>query len=513
MKNSELNFSCFDYNSPNTIMRLKIADHYYHPEAGKNTSTDIETVLRESNLLINYEKFPLNTMTLDRVSKNNKNKVKRSLSENPQKPMKHHALFKNVDAQRYSTGDYLRQQIVEDLNSPDILYKSDEQIAVDRYNRVKAYLDQCRSYHCHPSDDNDSDIPAEIRRGYFDNKRRRHDYSTRRANSDLTMFERKKFYRRHEFPMKYSTRNFDSTPVALSKKQNFGIHESPTESRDDEESTDNDAMKNHGLRYADEYVARVTIRRRYSENQGKNRRNYGCRRTRSDLLMRLSTSMSVDDHSDVRTERNSNDQRIKISGSESCYPRTDGDFDGFRGNWMKKSDDDIGQNVSKSQSCEEEDVGQSTETETILQENYLLPEEHVKEYVPSEVLMESIIPRGQEDFSGKLRMLNDHDNCLDNFEEDWMNNKDEEVCSEPASKDIAGDYFRRVYDVLKCCQDRNRVVDKSCDPVGSDDNSSSSNFEADRVRRRRRRRKKKRSVRRRSSRGKIGFTIDWRLLK
>ena len=41
---------------------------------------------------------------------------------------------------RYSTGDYLRQQILEDLNSNEIIGKTDEQIAEDRCNRVKAYL-------------------------------------------------------------------------------------------------------------------------------------------------------------------------------------------------------------------------------------------------------------------------------------------------------------------------------------------------------------------------------------
>lgn len=46
----------------------------------------------------------------------------------------------NETPKRYSAGDYLRQQILEDLSSNEIIGKTEEQIAEDRCNRVKAYL-------------------------------------------------------------------------------------------------------------------------------------------------------------------------------------------------------------------------------------------------------------------------------------------------------------------------------------------------------------------------------------
>ncbi|XP_044008091.1 uncharacterized protein LOC122852390 isoform X2 [Aphidius gifuensis] len=87
----------------------------------------------DKKLYIKKKSHSTNSILTNAKLKKNKNNNKR------------HSWGSEIDnnkLQYYSIGDYLRQQIVEDLNTPDILYKSDEQLAFDRYRRVREYLDQ-----------------------------------------------------------------------------------------------------------------------------------------------------------------------------------------------------------------------------------------------------------------------------------------------------------------------------------------------------------------------------------
>ncbi|XP_066594583.1 uncharacterized protein [Prorops nasuta] len=64
---------------------------------------------------------------------------------------------------RYSAGDFLRRQILEDLRDPSDADKSPEQLALLRYNKVKAYLDEnSTSPHRSPSRNNNEAIRTEL---------------------------------------------------------------------------------------------------------------------------------------------------------------------------------------------------------------------------------------------------------------------------------------------------------------------------------------------------------------
>ncbi|XP_063990218.1 uncharacterized protein LOC135169289 [Diachasmimorpha longicaudata] len=431
--NRERNFSYFTNAPPGTIMRLKIADHIY------STAESLKDIShREPNILINYEKFPLHSIPrlpsdfTPKMGLNPQRKSNSSTSLIPNTAPRCQATGMGCEKKtRYSIGDYLRHQILEDLSSPEILAKSDEAIAFDRYHRVRAYLDDNprRWTSSHPSDDNDSDIPRDkprrIRRRYSENRRNaRESYRPRKSRSDA---------------------NVRLNSPALVEKV-------PRE-----------------------------------------RRSY--RRTRSDLSQ---GSINSDGSDCWRDERRSSVGRSISCGARDWIPRT-----ARIGECLAERDDD-GEDAGAAGKGEPLGDGEdlSTEAETILQENYLIVVPQRKDIQDNSVSrgVGGVEERGALEFPVNFnvkkrdnsRIVNggggrEGDAGDDDDGDGWgMGNANG---SQETERDMAGDYFRRVYDLLKCRQVGKRREDKSCDPWRSGESSSSDIAEVTGRRRRRRRRR------------------------
>lgn len=188
---------------------------------------------------------------------------------------------------RYSAGDYLRQQILEDLSSNELIGKTEEQIAEDRCNRVKAYL---RRRNVDSSYVSPEDKLKELRNCWKSE-------GIAKTNDSISVF--------------YNAgrkNDLDRIKVYLQDQ---------IRRRMNEDELKRCAKEKSSMDYPNELSVQ-DIRRRYSEHRRDKNREYPTRRVHSDINVRRQQGMFLSSESGADEEKH---PRSRFLRSRSERPR------------------------------------------------------------------------------------------------------------------------------------------------------------------------------------------------
>lgn len=196
-------------HSPGIIMRLKIGTQCYLVDNASTNRLNVDlsavilpsnqqnhcidsnkNILHQSRFIVDKDNNILTSNNQDsklrhelkRTNHYRKKKTRRSntiprdvIRKNPINHLWTRSTIEKIE--RYSIGDYLRQQILQDLSSMTVLIgKSEKQIAEDRYNRIKKYLNK--------SDDNRN---KKLQNNYYRNNYCRNCSRRSRSQSDINV--------------------------------------------------------------------------------------------------------------------------------------------------------------------------------------------------------------------------------------------------------------------------------------------------------------------------------------
>ncbi|KAF7392747.1 hypothetical protein HZH66_008580 [Vespula vulgaris] len=545
--------------------------------------------------LTDYEKFPLSSRISRSTSVNSKRELIQSGNRNidgfsnkfgpfdfgykPRKSRSDASIkvvrdkrIKNKEndkevVKRYSTGDFLRRQILDDLRTKSMFGKSPDEIAKERCRKVKAYLksqseiysssdhsinrDCTNEYERYFNDKLDK-IESEEDRGSDENNRsnlydlRNPSYSVKNDNEKYVDSDKlvkiRSFLREKLRESMESTRNEGNNDSTIKKRH--------SDRKNEEDS--NDTRTYYRTRKSDALLVGksnefVEQQRKYRsarrESTESRRRTY--RKTKSDLhfdnpntekeldrierswrdykerkklekLQREKTGLTEEKEEEEEEEKDEEDTEEK----EDNFTRNKTSSNDFKSELCVKRNCKVCQNLRNSlgSSKTNENIicpfetnnrsGRTIESDRSIDFNSQSPSIIVSPDFGYNSIHKSafkdyreLYARSNVKKSDTFKIIDGSEEQDDSYKEDDSNlidenqlprrdNKSEMISLiNKSNEDIARDYFKRVYELLKKRQEEARKVAEKRDVIGYDDSSSSNYVEE--VRRRKHRRRKR----------------------